>query len=237
MSGSRAPSIAATSAELLRPTPFGELGRADLEEIWRLFVRRRVAKGAIVFLEGEDGDRFFVVAAGRLKAFRRVPPGRDVTVFTLGAGDFFGFLPLLDGGPYPASVSALAAAELLILFRADFLRFTRENPSFCLALLAHLGRRMRDCLDQVETLGRQGALARTAHALLSLASSDVAHGGPVEVTLPFSQVELAQLLHVTQENLSRALTRLRHEALVERTGPRRFRLPRLDALRKIADAE
>jgi len=223
--------------ELLQATPFGELGEGALHALSDLFVRRRVAKGAIVFLEGEQGDRFFLVVKGRLKAFRRTPPDRDITVFGLEAGDFFGFLPLLDGGSYPVSVAALTPAELLVLYRPDFLRFTRDNPSFCLALLAHLARRLRGCLDQIETLGRQGALSRVAHGLLSLVPAEAARDAAVEVNLPFTQAELAQILHITAENLSRALTKLSRGALVQRLGPRRFRIPAVGALRRVADRD
>ncbi len=222
-------------AELLRATPFGDLGEAAFAGVAPLFVRRRVTKGAIVFLEGENGDRFFVVAAGRLKAFRHTPPARDVTVFTLAPGDFFGFLPLLDGGPFPVSVSALTPVELLVLHRPDFVRFTEANPRFCLALLAHLGRRLRGCLDQVEMLGRQGAVARSAHGLLSLVPAARGRTGPADVALPSSQAEFAQVLHITPENLSRALARLRHDGLIERIGPRRFRITNPQALKRTAE--
>jgi CRP-like cAMP-binding protein len=223
--------------ELLRATPFGELGEGALHTLSDLFVSRRVAKGATVFLEGDDGDLFLLVTAGRLKAFRHTPPAHDITVFTLERGDCFGFLPLLDGGPYPVSVSALTPAELMVLHRPDFLRFTRDHPSFCLTLAAHLARRLRGCLQQVELLGRQGAVARAAHGLLSLVPPRAGQGTAVEVTLPFSQAELAQVLHVTPENLSRALTSLRRDSLLERLGPRRFRIPSVHALRRAADGD
>ena len=177
------------------------------------------------------------MAAGKLKAFRHTPPARDITVFTLERGDCFGFLPLLDGGPYPLSVAALTEVGLLILQRPAFLDFTRRHPSFCLDLVAQVARRLRQCLDQVETLGRQGAVARAAHGLLSLLPSRASQGAPVEVTLPFSQTELAQVLHVTPENLSRALAKLRRDALLERLGPRRFRIPSPHALRRAADSD
>jgi CRP-like cAMP-binding protein len=221
--------------ELLRATPFGELGEAALHALSGLFVSRCVERGAIVFLEGDEADRFFLVASGKLKAFRHTPPAHEITVFALGRGDFFGFVPLLDGGPYPVSVSALTAAELLVLYRPDFLRFITDNPSFCLCLLAHTARRLRECIAQVETLGRQGAVARVAHALLSLVPAETAERGATTAILPFTQAEFAQVLHVTPENLSRALAKLRRDGLVERLGPRRFRIPDVEALRHTAD--
>ncbi len=223
--------------ELLQSTPFGEIGAGGLRALSDLFVRRRVARGAIVFREGEEGDLFLLVAAGKLKAFRHTPPAHDITVFSLERGDFFGFLPLLDGGPYPLSVSALTPAELLVLHRREFLGFTRDNPSFCLALLADLARRLRGSLAQIETLGRQGALSRVAHGLLSLVPAGAARGGSVEVSLPSTQAEFAQILHITAENLSRALARLGRGALIQRLGARRFRIPDLSALRRVADGD
>jgi CRP/FNR family transcriptional regulator, dissimilatory nitrate respiration regulator len=226
-----------TLTRLLRATPFGGLEDTERAGVSRLFVRQHVRKGGVVFLEGDEADRFFLVAAGKLKAFRHVPPTHDITMFTLERGDFVGFVPLLDGRPYPVSVSALTPAELLVLYRSEFLDFTRDNASFCLSLLAHLARRLRECMDQVETLGRQGAVARAAHGLLSLVPPARSHDAPAEVTLPFTQTELAQVLHVTPENLSRALARLRRLGLIQRVGPRRFRIPHLDGLRKIANPE
>jgi CRP-like cAMP-binding protein len=224
-----------TVAELLRGTPFGTLDQAALAGVASLFVRRRVARGALVFLEGDAGDRFFLVAGGRLKAFRRTTAARDITVYTLGRGEFFGFLPLLDGAPYPLSVAALTQAELLVLHRPDFLRFVHDNPTFCLALVADLARRLRSCIDQVESLGRQGAASRVAHGLASLIPSGAAPGGTVEVMLPFTQAEFAQLLNITPENLSRALTRLRRQGAVERLGRGRFRIADAAALAELAE--
>jgi CRP-like cAMP-binding protein len=235
MKETKTPSSDATVAELLRATPFGTLGDAALGEVTPLFVRRRVAKGAVVFLEGDGGDRFFLVAAGRLKAFRRTASVRDITVFTLGRGDFFGFLPLLDGDPFPVSVAALVETQLLVLHRADFLRFVHDHPTFCLALTAHLARRLRGCLDQVESLGRQGATSRVAHALAGLLPDRASAGRAVEVTLPFTQAEFAQLLHITPENLSRALTRLQRHAVIERLGRGRFRITDPAALAEFAE--
>ena len=235
MTEPRASAPARSAMELLRVTPFGELGEDALAKVAPLFVRVRAGKGAVVFLEGDEGDRFFVVAGGRLKAFRHTASARDVTVFTLGPGDSFGFLPLLDGGPFPLSAAALTAAELLVLHRPQFLRFIDENPRFCLALVTHLARRLRGCFEQVESLGRSSAVARVAHGLLRLLPANVEPGAAVEVLLPFSQAEFAQFLNITPENLSRALTQLRREGAVERSGRGRFRIRDVEVLSGFAE--
>jgi CRP/FNR family transcriptional regulator len=217
--------------------PFEEIDQGALEQLLGILVLRTLGPGEVVFLEGTPGDRFFVVASGRLRVFRHVPPATELTIFTLEPGDFFGLLPLLDGGPYPVSVAALTGADILVLHRADFLRFTRANPPFCLALLAYMARRLRGSFERIETLGRQGAVARAAHALLGLIPPEAPQVDGVAVTLPFPQVELARLLHVTEANLSRALTRLRSAGTLRSAGSRRFRITDLAALHRAADGE
>ena len=223
-------------AKLLEKTPFGGLGEG-VSRLATLFVEKRLSAGALVFSEGDPGSQFFVLASGRLRAFRALPGGREITVFVLQPGASFGFLPLLDGGPFPVSVAAMDASVSLVLERGSFQRFLRAEPEFGLRLLENLAFRLRGCLDQLGLLGQPGAYARAAHGLLSLVPPDAAAAGGAGITLPFSQQELARTLHVTPENLSRALARLRREGLLERLGPRRFRIPSLPALRRVADGD
>lgn len=222
--------------EPLAKSPFGLAGSSIVEQIAPLFVTRKVAKGTIVFTEGETDGRFFVIGEGQLKAYRSLSGGRSITVFNLAAGDFFGFIPLLDGGPFPVSVSAVVRSELFVLSRKDFEQALTDHPPLCPALLAYTARRLRQCLDQVGQLGRKGAVARVAHALLGLLASGGKCSAGAELVLPSSQAELARSIDVTPENLSRALTRLCKETLIERTGPRTFRIIDATGLAHVAES-
>jgi CRP-like cAMP-binding protein len=230
--------MGAMSERLLEPlakSPFGCAGRELVERLAPLFVTRHVVKGAVVFTEGDLDGRFFVVGEGRLKAYRNLPGGRSITVFNLSAGDFFGFIPLLDGGPFPVSVSAVTASQLFVLSREEFQRAIVIHPELCPALLQYTARRLRDCLDHVGQLGRKGATARTAHALLTLVAGGAKCAGEVEIVLPSSQAEFARSVDVTPENLSRALARLGEKGLIERIAPRQFRIRDMEALSRIAE--
>lgn len=211
-------------SDLLKATPFAHGGADAVRDLASLFRGRRAGKGELVFLEGEPGGSFFVVGQGRLKAFRRLPGGHEITVFLLGPGDFFGFLPLLDGGPYPLSVEALEPCAFYVLERPSFLRFVKENPDFCALLMADLAQRLRGCLGQIGLMGHQGAVERVTQGLLSLVPEAARGGQAHEVVLPFTQEEFARTLHLAPENLSRALAKLRRQGLIERTGKGRFRI-------------
>jgi CRP/FNR family transcriptional regulator len=225
---------ASRRAALLASTLLGGDGKGA-REIAELLVERRVTEGATVFSEGDAGGPFLVVAKGRV--FRILPNGREITIFLLGPEASFGFLPLLDGGPYPVSVRAVEASTLLVLERGPFLRLLRADAEIGVRLLSQLAGRLRGCMDQISVLGQPGARERVAHGLLGLVPPDGAGAGEATVRLPSSQEELAGLLHLTPESLSRALAKLRQDGLVERLGPGRVRIPSLGALRRVADGE
>lgn len=199
-----------------------------------LMALREVGAGEILCREGETGGVFCVVAAGLLKAYRGLASGREVTIFLLRPGDSFGFLPLLDGGPFPMSIATLEPSTLLTLERGALLELLNKAPEFSRLLLEHLAAKMRECVDRIGVVTSQGAAARVAHALLSLASLAV-DGRSGEALLPVSQRELAQTLGVAPENLSRALARLQRQGLIRKSGKRRFVIPSLQRLQELAE--
>lgn len=228
------PPEASSLPDLLQATPFARMGPDVTRRLASLFRPKRADKGTMVFVEGETGGSFFIVSQGRLKAYRRLPNGHEVTVFLLGPGECFGFLPLVDGGPYPLSVETLVPSAFHVLERPAFLRFVKEDPEFCSLLMADMARRLRGCLDQIGLMGQQSGVERTARGLLGLLSPHAESEDATEVTLPVTQEEFARTLHLAPENLSRALAKLRRQNLVERTGRGRFRLLDPEGLRRLA---
>jgi CRP/FNR family transcriptional regulator, dissimilatory nitrate respiration regulator len=218
---------------LLAGTPFA--GDAISRGVAPLFVHREIPADTHLFLEGQVGGAFALLAAGGLRAYRQLAGGQELTVFWFRPGDWFGFLPLLDGGPFPVSVASVEPSRVFMLRRDDFLTHLQGHPELCSHLLAHLAKRFRHCLDQLGTLGRPGALPRLAAALTSLVPED--HHGQAEVELPSSQVELARTLGVAPENLSRAMTRLFRDGLVSRRTRRRLTVLDADRLRQLAQGE
>lgn len=205
-----------------------------LANLSRLMALREVAVGKILCREGEAGGLFCIVVAGLLKAYRSLASGREITIFLLRPGDSFGFLPLLDGGPFPMSIETLEPSTLLTLERNALLDLLHKTPEFSRLLLEHLAGKLRECVDRLGVVTTQGAAARVAHALLSLASpAGEGHFG--EAVLPVSQTELAQTLGVAPENFSRALARLQRQGLIRKSGKRRFLIPSLQRLRELAE--
>ena len=125
--------------EALRQVPlFSNLAEKDLDQLSRQMHERRFPEGAEVTTEGATGAGFFVIAEGNA----------DVSIggehrTTLGPGDHFGEVALIDDGVRSASITA--ATDLLCygLTPWEFRPFVEDHPQVAWALLETLARRSR----------------------------------------------------------------------------------------------
>lgn len=98
--------------------------------------------GHVIARQGEVGTGLFIVATGGARVVRG---GR--TVATLGPGDFFGELSVLDGRPRVAQVVADGETVCLALASWDFEAVVHEQPSVAMAILRGLAGRLRDLTE------------------------------------------------------------------------------------------
>jgi CRP-like cAMP-binding protein len=200
------------------------------------FDRRRFADGSLLWREGETAGLLIVLDTGRVKVYRLLPSGRAVTVFIFGPGDVFGFLPFLDGEPYPAYAQALGDVEAQVMSRDRLLAAVRTDPEIAIALLRLLGRRLREAMARIESLSSPGVLPRVAGALAALlpGPEDPAAAARI-LRLPVSGNEFAAAIGVTPETLSRSLTKLAEARVLHRLGRGRFQVLDVEALRQAAE--
>ncbi|MBM3151706.1 MAG: cyclic nucleotide-binding domain-containing protein [Chloroflexi bacterium] len=113
----------------------------DPESIGRLLEEmesRKLAGGEVLFDQGQPGDAFYILLSGKLRVTAITSAGVEAAVGTLEAGDCIGEMALLTGQPRSATVSALAASELLCLTRPAFERLTGRNPGILSGLATQL---------------------------------------------------------------------------------------------------
>ena len=96
----------------------------------------------VIARQGEIGTGFFVIVTGAVKVVRG-----GTTVATLGPGDFFGELSVLDGRPRIAQVIADGPTTCLALATWDFEAILLDQPKVTLAILRGLAARLRDLTE------------------------------------------------------------------------------------------
>jgi CRP/FNR family transcriptional regulator, cyclic AMP receptor protein len=201
-----------TVALLQRVPLFSELSGEDLEEISRVAVPRSYPKGVRVFHEGDHSDACYIVRSGDLRVTREHPDGRAIALATLGPGDIFGELAMLDGEARSASVEALTECQLLALPAADVRRLLRGSSEITVKLVFALTRRLREANERIARQSFQTVPSRVAGVLSQLTAEEAPLQGREGVTIRMTQADLAQLAGTSRESVSRFL------AVLERAG-------------------
>jgi hypothetical protein len=123
---------------ILRSIPiFAPLSALALERLAASLVPIRAPSGSIIIREGETGDRYYVVAGGRVEV---LVGGRPVRQLSRGEG--FGEIALLREVPRTATVSAIEDVELLTLGRDQFLEAVTGHPQSTAAAEAVISQRL-----------------------------------------------------------------------------------------------
>jgi CRP/FNR family transcriptional regulator len=209
------------TAALAKTALFGELPEAALTEIADRAVPRKYRRGSVVFVQGEPGERCFVIVSGTLKISAYHPDGREAVLAVLGPNDVLGELALFEQSPRSADATALEDAELLSIDAKSLNESILAHPEIGLALLNVLGVRLRQSNEAFQDIAFFDVPGRVARRLADLADAhgvDVAEGTLIDIAL--SQESLAQMVGATRESVNKALALLKRRGLVARTGRR-----------------
>lgn len=118
---------------------FSACTKRDLQVIGRASDEVSVAAGKVLTEEGRPGHEFYLILEGEASVRRN---GRKVA--TLGAGQYFGELSLLDRGPRTATVTAETDMRLLVLGQREFNGILDEVPGLAHKVLRTMAERLRD---------------------------------------------------------------------------------------------
>jgi putative ABC transport system ATP-binding protein len=99
---------------------FQALTPTDLTHVAEQMKKRRFAPGDTIIRQGDPGEEFFLVAAGRVSVRIQRPGERGREVAVLERGQFFGERALITGEPRNATVHALEEVETYVLDQKDF---------------------------------------------------------------------------------------------------------------------
>jgi len=208
-----------TSETVLRKTQlFAKLTESEMRTLSACVSKRHFGRGETLFSEGDQCHGLFVVAAGRIRIFKLSPSGREQVLAVEGPGSSFAELPVFDGGVYPASASALEDADVLFIARKDFQNYCREHPEVALKVLAVVGSRLRRLVGIIEDLSFTTVRQRLISLLLRLAQGGTTTKQGVRVELTTTHQDLAAELGTVRELVSRNLSRLQAEGLLEVDG-------------------
>jgi CRP/FNR family cyclic AMP-dependent transcriptional regulator len=119
--------------------------------------------GQYLFREGETGTEMFVIQQGQVLVTRKAGE-EQISLATLGRGDFLGEMALLEGLPRDANARAVEPTRVLAMGQGGLLMRIRRDPTFAMELLHCLSGRIRQLNATVSRLTEEVHLTQKDHA-------------------------------------------------------------------------
>ena len=185
-----------------------------------------VAQDREIYAEGAAASAFYKVVAGVVRTCKFLSDGRRQIDAFYRAGDLFGI-----EGDAQHSLSAEAVSDCtLIAYRRRCVDAARTGGAGVDQLFDHLLRRLAQTQDHALLLGRRSALEKVAAFLVDWADQSA---GRKVVSLAMTRQDIADYLGLTIETVSRTLSQLERDGLIDMPTARQIRLADLQALRDL----
>ena len=210
------------------------LSSEERGELARIGRRRTLRKGETIFAAGEDNGTCATLISGALKI---ATYGADGTERILSLVHPAGFVGEMFTAIAHHDVVALADSELCLFNRDQYEAAVDRFPALAKALLRRSGEDLFEARSLVELQARRSSKGRVAGFLLAMA--DAASHSPCHPAdafdLPLTRGEMAGLLGLTIETVSRQLTALERDGAIVRDGARGIRMADAARLKEAAD--
>lgn len=201
---------------------------AERQELARAGHTRTYQRGETIFAAGDRQDVCATLTSGLLKISHFDEDGHERILSLVHPAGFVGemFAPMLRH-----DVVALTESRLCLFARSEYEAAIERHPALAHALLRRSAEELYDARAQIALDAKRSATGKVASLLLSLAraaSRSSCHGAAL-FDLPLNRGEMATLLGLTIETVSRQLGRLETGGIIRRSGARGIQV--LDAAR------
>ncbi len=227
------------TTDLLRTFPvLKSLPDPVLNELAQRSTLQKHSRRAIVLSAGVREDCVCFLFEGRLQGVDFTVDGREVGLYFVEPGDFCGELGLFDDGPQPEYVIALTSSAVVAVPVEQMRKVMVNTPGVANVLGTRLAARVRQLTFQRSLLGLPNIAQRVCCQLWALVPvKDRDGAGQSELQNPPTHMEIAIMLNISRETVTRVFQALQGRQVVKRDGPGLLRVNNLDLLRKLAEGK
>lgn len=167
-------------------------------------------KKQVIYSEGNRPHKLFYVIKGKVKTFRSNETGKDLVTEIFSAGDFLGFVPLLEGAAYRDTAEALEESEIAEIPKEDFDALLNNDPAIAVAFMHLLARNVSEKEEKLLALAYNSLRKKVADALMLVLrkSSD-------KNMIDISRESLAGIAGTATESFIRTLSDFKTEKLID----------------------
>jgi CRP/FNR family transcriptional regulator, cyclic AMP receptor protein len=195
----------------------------------QLFQRfgREFPKGTVLFREGEPGKEMYVVQHGKVHISKHAG-GVEKLLSTLGQGEFFGEMSILNNAPRSATATCAEDSRLLVIDPKTFEAMVRSNGEIALRMIKKLADRLQEADKQIENLLFRDSSSRVVHWLVMAAEKGTKTAAGTRIGV--SAQELPARVGVKPEQVEEVVMKLLKARIVA-VQPDAMVIPDVDRLR------
>lgn len=186
---------------------------------------RQVNRNTRIFRAGEPALRLFLLASGLVKLTDMSTSGDEIIVELYRPGELFGEL-CFRGGVQECDATAVERSEILEIPADLLVEQVGTRPDALMELLGELSGRLATAHGELQAFLSQTVLVRLGARLLDLVAESKTGSDWLDLPHDFRHEELAQMLRVRRETVTRAMTNLKELGLVSTAGRGRLRVYR-----------
>jgi len=209
-----------------------------LVELARHCTVGRFARRAVVLNAGQQGTNLCFLFEGNLQGVDFTIDGREVGLYFVERGDFCGELGMFDDGPQPEFVIARTPATVVFVPIEKLREISIVHAHIANTLARRLANRLRELTRQRSLLALSNVGQRVCAQLWQLIPEAGRQGGKKTLlTDPPTHMELAIMLSLSREAVSRVFQALQSQNIVSRDGPSRLLIRDPTALQAYAEGK
>ena len=167
-----------------------------------------------IYQEGKRPKYLYYLKTGKVKAYRVHEDGKDYITNLYSAGDFMGYLPLLEDTPYKDSASVLEDAEIVLIPKDEFLSLVYNDKRIASKFIKIVAQNVQDKEDRLLSLAYSSLRKRVATALVEIYSK-FSRNDSAGQSLDISRDDIAHYVGTATESLIRTLSDFKAEKLLE----------------------
>ena len=178
------------------------------------------AKGALLFVEGEDPRSVYVLCSGKVKLTMASSDGRTLIVRIAEPGEVLGATAAVLNQPYEVSAETIEPAQVNVIKREHFIEFLRQHPEASMRLTRQISENCSAAHRDIRSLGlSQTAQEKMARLLLDWCARG---GQPSEkgmrLKVLLTHEEIAQMIGATRETVTRVISDFKSRRLIDVKG-------------------
>ena len=195
----------------------GQLGATENPNLEQLIHEQEVysyQKKQTIYKEGHNPFHLYYIRKGKVRTYKTHEDGKQLVMSLYKAGEYLGYLAILEQAPYNETAEALEDTELEVLPRKDFEQLIAVNPAVQAKFIRMLANNVIENENHLLGIAYDTLRKKVAKSLLSFYNKYHA-GNNGGFTIDISRDELASIAGTATESLIRALTEFKHEQLID----------------------